>query len=149
MGLDMYLERDNYISNPYKRGSVTGTIDLTRETGETVELDLDKIGCITESVGRWRKANQIHGWFVDNCQDGQDDCGRHEVSYSQLLELKKLCLEVLDSRDWTLLPPKEGLFFGSGEIDDYYWKDIEDTVNIIDGLGPKKAHAYYFYESSW
>ena len=25
-------------------------------------------------VAYWRKANAIHSWFVENCQDGVDEC---------------------------------------------------------------------------
>lgn len=35
---------------------------------------------IIEQVGYWRKANAIHKWFVDNIQDGEDDCGYYEVA---------------------------------------------------------------------
>ena len=39
-----------------------------------------------EEVGYWRKANQIHKWFVDNVQDGVDDCGEYKVTKEQLIE---------------------------------------------------------------
>jgi len=48
-------------------------------------------------VAEWRKANQIHGWFVKNVQDGKDDCGRYEVEVSQLKELLETVDKVLDS----------------------------------------------------
>lgn len=51
---------------------------------------------IHESVGYWRKANQIHGWFVDNVQDGEDDCGMYEVTEDQLIELRDVCIDVLE-----------------------------------------------------
>lgn len=47
-------------------------------------------------IGYWRKANQIHKWFVDNVQDGIDDCEYYEVSKDKLGELLKVCKEVLD-----------------------------------------------------
>ena len=43
----------------------------------------------------WRKANQIHNWFVKNCQDGVDDCGRYVITVSDLKKLKELCEKVL------------------------------------------------------
>lgn len=46
---------------------------------------------IHEQVGCWRKANAIHKWFVDNVQDGVDDCGYYEVSREQLEELLNIC----------------------------------------------------------
>ena len=35
----------------------------------------------------WRKANQIHKWFVDNVQEGVDNCGEYYVSHEKLQEL--------------------------------------------------------------
>lgn len=50
---------------------------------------------IIESITSWRKANQIHQWFVNNVQDGNDDCGTYEVGEEQLLTLLNICKEVL------------------------------------------------------
>ena len=53
---------------------------------------------IMEQVGYWRKANQIHNWFVENIQDGVDDCEYHnEVTQEDLEELLDVCKRVLDS----------------------------------------------------
>ena len=49
---------------------------------------------IWEGVGYWRKANQIHNWFVENVQDGLDDCGTYEVTKAQLINLLNVCKEV-------------------------------------------------------
>lgn len=53
---------------------------------------------IMEEVGYWRKANHIHNWFVENIQDGEDDCRYHrEVTKEDLEELYDICHEVLCS----------------------------------------------------
>lgn len=53
---------------------------------------------IDEEVGYWRKANHIHNWFVENIQDGKDDCSYHrEVTEDDLHELLDVCQRVLDS----------------------------------------------------
>lgn len=44
-----------------------------------------------DEVAYWRKANQIHKWFVDNVQKGEDDCGYYKVSKKKLEELRDLC----------------------------------------------------------
>ena len=49
---------------------------------------------LLKQVAYWRKANQIHNWFVKNVQDGTDDCGQYEVTKEQLEELLKICMEV-------------------------------------------------------
>ena len=101
----------------------------------------------------WRKANAIHKWFVDNVQEGEDDCGRYSVSKENLIELRDLCKRVLQDKDnaQTLLPPETGFFFGGTEIDQYYFDDINHTIESIE-----KLLAMYFiddlsfeYYSSW
>ena len=53
---------------------------------------------IKEQVGYWRKANEIHNWFVENVQDGEDDCRYHrEVTREVLEELLNICNKVLAS----------------------------------------------------
>lgn len=53
---------------------------------------------IHEQVGYWRKANQIHNWFVENIQNGVDDCNYHrEVTEEDLHELLDICERVLNS----------------------------------------------------
>ena len=48
-----------------------------------------------EPVAYWRKANQIHNWFVENVQNGEDDCRCHdEVTEDKLLTLLNICLDV-------------------------------------------------------
>lgn len=43
----------------------------------------------------WRKANQIHNWFVQNCQGGVDDCERYVITVADLIKLKELCEKIL------------------------------------------------------
>jgi len=53
---------------------------------------------IHEEVGYWRKANQIHAWFVEHVQDGIDDCDyHHEVTQEILEELLEVCKTVLEN----------------------------------------------------
>ncbi len=42
----------------------------------------------------WRKANHIHGWFVDNVQGGTDDGRTYFVPWDKLRGLLKLCKKV-------------------------------------------------------
>ena len=53
-------------------------------------------GRIMEQVAYWRKANAIHDWFVNNVQDGEDDCSYHnEVTQADLIKLLNTCNTVL------------------------------------------------------
>lgn len=69
---------------------------LVRKGGVKVEnIDTKKINSIIEDVCYWRKANQIHKWFVDNVQGGNDDCKEYYVDTEQLTELLKMIKKVI------------------------------------------------------
>ena len=73
-----------------------------------------------KEVGYWRKANQIHYWFVSNVQDDEDDCGYYEVSKEQLTRLLEECQKVKeDPKSARIhLPTSHGFFFGGKEYDE-------------------------------
>jgi uncharacterized protein YneR len=103
-------------------------------------------------VGQWRKANHIHKWFVDNVQSGEDDCREYSVSRESLQELKELCLNVMadQSQAESLLPREQGFFFGSEEVDEWYFEDVKYTLELIDHLLTDQFEDYEFhYQSSW
>lgn len=116
---------------------------------------------ININVGYWRKANQIHNWFVKNVQEGEDNCAEYFVPRDKLQELLSICneLEVLhvkgdpsaNQKAGELLPPSSGFFFGGTAIDDGYWEDIEYTASTIRGIlnNPKFELAEFYYRSSW
>jgi len=145
MGLDMYLTKQTYIGAKYEHRGITGTIDI-RKGDKTIPIELNRVAYIVEEVGYWRKANQIHGWFVDNIQRCVDDGENYPVSYDKLMHLKQLCQEVLETRDFTKLPPSSGCFFGSVKIDNDYWLDLKETIEIISKLA---WDGDYYYKSSW
>jgi len=159
MGLDMYLEAKKYISGwdhnkegKEKNKRIRKMFPELNITGETWG-DNDNLGYIIISfeVGYWRKANAIHRWFVENVQDGRDDCKPYFVSREQLTELKKICKEVLENKNKApeLLPTQDGFFFGSVEYDEWYYKDIENTIRIIDKCLALPDDYYFEYLSSW
>lgn len=86
-----------------------------------------------DGVGYWRKANAIHKWFVENVQNGEDDCGTYEVTKDQLEELLSVCKKVKNSprRAEELLPAQSGFFFGSTEYDEWYMDNIDLTIDIM------------------
>lgn len=69
------------------------SIILTAEDG--TEYKGNFIDLRIEDVGYWRKANAIHAWFVDNVQNGEDDCEPYEVSKEQLMKLYLICKTII------------------------------------------------------
>lgn len=111
------------------------------------------VDLITIPLGYWRKANQLHRWFINTVQGGRDECQRAEVSREQLFELRKLLKSVLANRDQApeLMPTQKGFFFGDTEYDDDYFDDLAHTLDILDricdhGLTEKTR---IYYHSSW
>ena len=100
----------------------------------------------------WRKANAIHNWFVTNCQGGRDECQLTYVSREDLTKLRDLCREVLASKCAEKLPPTSGFFFGSTDVDDGYYADLERTASelseILDNSDAYKEWDF-FYQASW
>ncbi|MCD6436480.1 MAG: hypothetical protein J7L15_08910 [Clostridiales bacterium] len=141
MGLDMYLDREKYFFSTDKdKPFIKGFEDL--ECKNTVFSGI-----------YWRKSNQIHHWFVENIQGGEDDCGRYYVELEQLKKLLEIIEESLAKKDnpEEVLPIMSGFFFGETDYDEYYWKDIERTKNELIALlnHPKVAEFDYYYRSSW
>lgn len=98
MGLDMYLYKKMYVRNwDHMKPKERHTITVKFGGKKRVDIKPERISEVTEQVMYWRKANHIHKWFVDNVQNGKDDCGEHEVSREQLTQLRDLCKKVVDS----------------------------------------------------
>ena len=152
MGLDMYLNKEIYVGANFEHRKVKVSIDL-EIGGEKIDVNASQLSAIDLQVGYWRKANHIHKWFVDNVQDGEDECDKSSVSIEALKKLKAVCEQVLadNSLAEKLLPTKEGFFFGQTGYNEYYFKDIKDTLDIINPLiseGGTYERTIY-YRSSW
>jgi hypothetical protein len=127
-------------------------------------LKKEKDGSTTE-IMYWRKANQIHNFFTKDCEDDI----YVEVDGHTVLELIELCKEVishlgkqslinriindrevLEYKDThiakEILPPIKGFFFGSLDIDKYYYQNLKDTVESLTNIDPD---ATYIYEASY
>jgi hypothetical protein len=106
---------------------------------------------LSMEVAYWRKANAIHAWFVKNVQNGEDDCGNYIVSKGLLIELRNLCIKVLDERNPELLKPKSGFFFGNTEIDEWYYGKLQYTVDTINDIlsSTNFEKEVIMYSSSW
>lgn len=105
-----------------------------------------------EEILYWRKANQIHAWFVDTFMNGQDNCQIVYISWGVLQDLKDICKQVLEdrSRAEELLPTREGSFFGSTEYNEYYFQDLEDTVKKIEAISLEDiSDCDIFYNAWW
>jgi len=154
MGLDQYLYKKTYIGNKYRKPEERVGILYPQTEKEVLfpigsEIKIERINEIVESVAYWRKANQIHKWFVDNVQEGENDCKEYYVNKTQLQELIDLCQKVINKEISPKegLPTGEGFFFGSTEYDEYYYSNLKDTIEQLTPLMEETGD--FYYTSSW
>ena len=85
-------------------------------------------------VGYWRKVNAIHRWFVEKFADGVDECQDIYVDKDDLKELISICRKIIAKPALAdeLIPTQPGFFFGSTEYDEWYFKDLEYTVEMLE-----------------
>ena len=156
MGLDMYLSARLYTSEHNRDDAnlalrtALATIPHPPTQESATEL---QIGVIY-----WRKANAIHKWFVDNVQGGEDDCGAYSVAPDTLKELRDICVDVskhrFDAKAKAKLPPTDGFFFGSTDLDEYYYDEVKRTgerlTTLIGWMEANPMSGWTLeYSSSW
>jgi hypothetical protein len=161
MGLDMYLSKKTYVKN-WSFKSEEETHKVTVKLNKKIRKDIkpDRVSYIVEEMGYWRKANQIHNWFVNETAGGVDDKQPSSVSLDQLKELKELCEAVVerksDSFNKDNLPTGAGFFFGSTEYDEKYYNDCQETIDMIKVIIKEEENkpegcyeGEYEYRASW
>ena len=154
MGLDMYLTGKRYMSK-YFDAEDTGKIEKINDVFDLKGEEDGDYGAqeVTFRLAYWRKANAIHKWFVDKCQDGVDECQETMLSREQLKKLVDICKEVLSDREKadSLLPTASGFFFGGTDYDEWYERDLEYTVERLEKIlnDPALSKCDFYYQSSW
>jgi hypothetical protein len=160
----MYLKASRYVSGwefsaPAEQARYAKLVEIAELTKEQLDPGSPS-GYIELTVGYWRKANAVHQWFVDHVQDKLDRCEKHDVKREELLALKAACQEVLlsahpehktidSAKAATVLPTQSGFFFGGTEYDEWYVRDLEDTIAIIDRVLGLPEVWHFTYQSSW
>jgi len=157
MGLDMYLTKKHYVQKwdhhaEDKRFDVT----VTKGGKEYPHINKDKVTYVLEEAAYWRKANAIHGWFVNNVQKGIDECQESRVGLDKIKELIEICKKVINDNSLAeeLLPATPGFFFGGYDYDEWYFGDLQRTVEMLEPLladADEDGHLPYdlYYQSSW
>lgn len=126
MGLDMYLSKRTYVKNWNHTPAADRHKVVVTRGGKASSIRPERVSNIIEDVAYWRKANAIHNWFVQNVQDGNDECQESHVSREQLKKLVELCERAL------AIPTKEGKarrgrsFYPNGHVITHY-----ETAQVV------------------
>lgn len=151
MGLDMYLYRVPKVDSIQELKELNDQINTLNEQGigNTLNTIANEKGFIypvnvhfdkytkkwalgsSRSDCYWRKFNALHNWFVQNIQNGVDKCEEHLLSEDKVKELLELLESLIPENCQEKLPTKSGFFFGTDDYDEYYWKDVKDTIVMM------------------
>lgn len=152
MGLDMYLNRRRQVFVP-EPSLLNEALSGLGDTADYAEVTL------INELAYWRKANQIHNWFVTHLMDGDTEQCECEVSLNHLAQLREACEQVLTDHRLAeqLLPTTSGFFFGSTEYDEHYFQDLRDTLEkltpIISNMALDQITGHndvsLVYQASW
>lgn len=148
MGLDMYLIRKKYIGANYEHNQVKGKIEIEIR-GKKIPIEFNRVTYIEEESCYWRKANAIHKWFVENVQDGNDDCRNYYVSTEDLKKLLDVCKKV---KETAII--KKGKVQNGSHLENGEWvADMEDGEYIenadeIDEILPT-TDGFFFGSTSY
>src|SRR5579859_810297 len=148
MGLDMYLYANKYLWSYPKDGK---DAQISKDIAALCEVPNMEVKEVMIQAAYWRKANQVHDWFVKNVQNGVDDCGHYEVSREQLADLLAVANKVNADKKLApqLLPTAKGFFFGNTEYGEWYDQDIEETIDQITKALALPESWEFKYHSSW
>jgi hypothetical protein len=155
-------------------------ISITKGGNTYPNIKSERVSYVIEELMYWRKANQIHGWFCNNTEEIQPDVKYYVTKSNLQILLKtcKTVLKLIEESPkvtkqviggWKegeeymvdiqvykndaiqeLLPPREGFFFGSYNIDDYYKEDIVNTITFLEAEIPNCEEFDEFeYYASW
>lgn len=163
MGLDHYLYKKTYVKNwNYMTSEQKHTITVKLGGKKRKDIKPERISEIVETIATWRKFNALHKWFVDNVQDGEDDCKEYYVGEKQLEELLSLLKKVIQLKPAEdeelskeaidklndLFPTQSGFFFGGTDYDEYYFGDVQETIDMLEEA-VKETDGDFYYDSSW
>jgi hypothetical protein len=137
MGLDMYMEKRNYVKNwKHQSKEERHTFSIKRNGKKVEDIKPDRIKYIVEEVAYWRKANAIHNYFVEVVAGGGEfkNCGEINVSHEDLKELLNRINKILDTSEIV-----KGKIADEQTMTKDGWKDnLEDGEYIKDATTVKE-----------
>lgn len=152
MGLDQYLYATKYLENNGEGNEFTRLVE-TVNAESFIDSNNRQSLEVKALVGTWRKAYQIHGWFVRNVQHDEDNNLEYYVRRDSLTELLELCYTVKSRKG---KPEEQEIVaqylpsFDDLEVDEVYWQQIDSTIKQLESLLVVVPDGWEFsYQGSW
>lgn len=142
-----YWRKANHIHSWFVRECQNGVDECQKTHIDIAQLkDLREI-CLRVLASTKLVPGELYAGTIYNKEHPE---GLKQIEPGKVLEDFSLAEE--------LLAPQEGFFFGSVDYDQWYWEDLEATVNIVDRCvalteRPKNSDGFewwdFEYQSSW
>lgn len=150
MGLDSYL----YIKKEHKTDTLRNILNLAKTNKQLQETlskeDLDSLEELSQTayidtvqeIAYWRKANQIHNYFIQECGGGEDNGQSIYVCLADLKELVRRCKKIIKTVQYTEDWIHNGTLFGSDDKEIFYLDDdtqlpLEEIKKLIQQNDPR------------
>jgi len=150
MGLDMMLMRKVYVKNWEHEPKEKHNEIIIKQNGKIRDdIRTKKIKHVVEEVMYWRKFNALHQYIVENFNDDIDDCREIYLDIDDIKKILNTLKEIKNEpkKASDLMPTQSGFFFGSTDYDGYYFKDVEDTIEVFEDL--IETEEKYFIEKEY
>jgi homospermidine synthase len=156
MGLEMSLIKRTYVRHWNFLNDKSLVIETRND--EKTKIKPERVSHITEIIFEWDLANQLHNWFLNRLNEGEDNGEDLYVNTKDLEDLLDLCKRVNENNNLAeqLLPTLEGPYFGETDYDEYYFEVIETTITYLEDLLLELSEDQFvdgfsqlIYTSSW
>lgn len=150
MGLDQYLYvAEERLEEDYYEHLGEPVYD---ENGGLAYYD-DKY--VIQEIAYFRKVNWLHGYLDKLCESKTGhylgNCEYFVFSKNDLNEFLDVCREVIECESIhiaeELLPPTRGCFFGCYEVNDEYFEEVKDFIEMMEQYSEDDAQ--YVYWAWW
>lgn len=143
MGLDQYITiRHKSTNRAYKKYNDFWNLSDEERAGKEIPDE----PCKDFIVGYFRKHNMIHKWFVDNVQNGVDDCGRYLIPYSALNVLLDICKNIMagvtkSKKPTKFMTDRNGVEHELWQMDTY--TPTEETLEYAKSILPTQSGFFF------
>lgn len=133
MGLDIYFNKTKRTEWKHFQNELSDYENLPK--GEQNEGNNPYDDFKPEEIGYFRKVNFLMSFF-----DYDGNCEYKEIAKCELEDLRDACAEISKmepinkERCAELLPTQSGFFFGNTDYDQWYFNDVKEVFEWVDGV---------------
>ena len=88
---------------------------------------------------------------MKNFADGVDDCREIYLYKEDIEKVLQVLKDAKNNKEKApeLLPTQSGFFFGSTDYDEYYWDDVDYSIELFEKVLELPDDYSIYYDASW